>query len=77
MSDTDTPTELDLLTTGQIAEMFTVTAETVRSWITAGDIKAVSLPGGRKQYRIRREDAIEFARARYGSAAPSEQVDLI
>ena len=45
--------ELDLLTTGEAALALHVTDETIRRWITAGRIPAITLPSG--QFRIRRD----------------------
>ncbi len=43
----------DLLTTGEAARELSVTDETIRRWIMAGRMPAITLPSG--QFRIRRE----------------------
>ncbi len=49
---------LELLTVSEVARIFRVDATTVRRWVKAGTLSAVSLPHVRKrtQYRIRSSD---------------------
>lgn len=58
----------DLLTTGEAATMLSVTDETIRRWIAAGRIPAITLPSG--QFRIAREhvDAILAGDSSAGAA---------
>ena len=49
--------------TKEIAEMFSVTPETVRNWLTTGRLKGTQIQG--HQYRVRREDLVEFAKSHY------------
>lgn len=49
-----TPDTTPLMTTGEVALLCNVTAETVREWARDGRIPTVTLPGGLK--RFRRED---------------------
>lgn len=63
----ETPPELALYTTKEIAEMFSVTTETVRAWIANGTLPAIQLPGTRGKWRVRREDAIAFANSKYAT----------
>lgn len=53
-----------LYTTKEVAEIFNVTAETVRNWILTGQLHAKQTPG--HQYRIPRQDVLNFARSHYG-----------
>lgn len=53
-----------LYTTKAIAEIFDVTAETVRTWIVTGKLKGTQVNG--KQYRVTRADLLEFANKHYG-----------
>jgi excisionase family DNA binding protein len=48
--------EHDLLTVSEAAKALRVHANTVRAWITAGHLRAITLPGGRGLHRIRRAD---------------------
>jgi excisionase family DNA binding protein len=51
----------DLLSTRDVAEMYSVTSATVLNWIRAGKLKAYATPGG--HYRISRQDLEDFSRA--------------
>lgn len=53
-----------LYSTKEIAEIFGVTAETVRSWITTGKLKGTQVGG--HQYRVKRDDLVDFAQSHYG-----------
>lgn len=53
-----------LYTTNQVAEMFSVTPETVRDWIKEGKLPGIILGG--RSYRVRRRDLIAFANHKYG-----------
>ena len=55
-----------LYTTTEVAEMFSVTQETVRDWITNGRLKAVRLGSG--HYRVTRTVLMSFANHRFASA---------
>lgn len=59
MSDT----ELKFYTVGEVADMFSVTEQTVRSWITKKELSAVRLPS--KAYRIQHAELIAFAKNKY------------
>jgi excisionase family DNA binding protein len=52
-----------LYTTKAIAEIFDVTAETVRNWIVTGRLTGTQVNG--KQYRVKRADLIAFAKKHY------------
>lgn len=54
-----------LYTTKDVAELFSVTTETVRDWISAGKLPGTQLPTG--QYRVRRADLMVFAKSQYGA----------
>lgn len=54
--------------TSQVAEMFQITRETVRSLIERGELGAIKVGG---QWRIRRLDLIEYANKKY---APGTQL---
>jgi excisionase family DNA binding protein len=75
--DPNQPDENTLFTTAKAAELFGVTTETVRDWITTGKLVAVRLPS--KQYRIRRKDLMTFANSTYeaSSKASDAQAALI
>ena len=60
-------TEREWLTVEEVAETFRVNIETVRRWIRAGDLPALSLGGPRSGYRIKRADLDAFIAARYGA----------
>lgn len=64
--DPDRPDD-KLYSTKQIAELFSVTTETVRDWIKDGKLKGAA-PGNR--YRVRRGDLIAFANHKYGLEVP-------
>ena len=71
--ETFNPDNLDdnkLYSTAQIAELVSVTTETVRDWIKDGKLKGTA-PGGRS-YRVRRADLIAFANHKYGLDVSSE-----
>jgi len=40
-----------LLTAPQVAEMLSVSAETVRSWVKSGRIPHITLPSGKHRFR--------------------------
>ena len=48
------PQASPLLTTGEAARKLYVTDETIRRWIAAGKLAAITLPSG--QFRIRADD---------------------
>lgn len=52
-----------LYTTKQVADMYEVTAETVRNWIDRGQLRAIKVNGF---YRIPHEDVLALARDKYG-----------
>jgi excisionase family DNA binding protein len=61
---TDIAAAIDqLYTTKAIAEIFDVTAETVRNWIITGKLKGTQVNG--KQYRVKRTDLLDFAKRHY------------
>lgn len=66
--DPDKPDD-KLYSTKQIAELFSVTTETVRDWIKDG--KLVGGDGGGGRYRVRRGDLIAFANHKYGLEVPN------
>lgn len=77
---TTTPPAFDpdtekLYTTSQVAEMFSVSKETVRDWIKTGQMPAVRIGTG--HFRVRRSTLVEFAEARFGivSDGPDEPID--
>lgn len=41
----------ELLTPGQVADIFKVTPKTVTRWAQRGKIESVSTPGGHKRFR--------------------------
>ena len=45
-------------TTNEVADIFKVTAETVRRWIDDGDLKAAAFNG---RWRIREQDLVAFS----------------
>jgi excisionase family DNA binding protein len=53
-----------LYSTKEVAELFSVTAETVRTWIATGRLKGTQIGG--HQYRVTRADLIAFAKSHYG-----------
>jgi len=59
--------EREWLTVDEVAETFRVNIETVRRWIRAGDLPALTLGGPRSGYRIKRGDLDAFIAARYGA----------
>jgi len=61
-------TEREWLTVEEVAETFRVNIETVRRWIRAGDLPALTLGGPRSGYRIKRADLDTFIASRYGSS---------
>lgn len=65
MTDTDLAPDdpLQTYTTEQVARMCEVTTETVRAWLTKGELKGVRLNG---YWRVMRKDLQEFLEARYG-----------
>jgi len=69
MNDTAAPEFDELMSTKRVATMFGVTTETVRDWIAKGDLPAQQVatkPGRQGRWYIRRSDAVEFAKARFG-----------
>jgi excisionase family DNA binding protein len=58
------PNKPKLYTTQQIAEIFSVTPETVRDWIVKGKLKGGKAPGN-NQYRVAYADLIAFAKSHY------------
>jgi excisionase family DNA binding protein len=54
------------MTVEEVAELFRVSAETVRRWIRNGQLPVLDLGGPRMGYRIRRADVAAFAEDRYG-----------
>ncbi len=42
----------DLLTTGEVAEMFRVDPATVTRWANAGKLSAIRTPGGHRRFRV-------------------------
>lgn len=63
MSEAVDDPELTFYTIGKVAEIFEVTEQTVRTWIKKGNLVAVKLPNS--NYRIRRQDLVEFAKNKY------------
>lgn len=60
----DDDPELKLYTVAQVAELFEVTAQSVRNWIINGDLKALRL---NNQFRIKRKDLLTFLNERLSS----------
>jgi excisionase family DNA binding protein len=58
-----TTRDVELLTIHEVAETFRCDDETVRRWVKARKLPAVSMPGG--GYRIRREDIEKILRTNY------------
>lgn len=44
----------ELLTTGQVADLLSVTPQTIRRWCESGHLRAIRLPSG--VWRVRRSD---------------------
>jgi excisionase family DNA binding protein len=63
-SDRDDDDLEKLMPTDQVADLFSVTPETVRNWITRGLIKGVKVNG---YWRIPRSEVVRFAKSKYGS----------
>lgn len=62
---TDTPSAPESMwTTQQIADAFQVTTETVRNWITSGQLKALKLGN---EWRVPQSDLATFTRERYAT----------
>lgn len=56
--------EIDpLLTTKEVADLFSVKPETVSDWIKQGKIPGVKING---YWRIKRSDMVAYARKNYG-----------
>lgn len=55
-----------LVTTNYVAELFSVSNETVRDWIKKGHIEGVKING---YWRVKRASVVAFANSRYGGAA--------
>ena len=51
-------------TTKQVADLFQVTTETVRNWIKAGQLEAITINGF---FRVSQEAIDAFAEKRYGA----------
>lgn len=49
------------LTTGEVAQVFEVSATAVKKWIEQGKLRALRTPGG--HYRITRQDFQRFRKA--------------
>lgn len=69
----DDPTLNDLsrdewLDVPQVADLLTVTQETVRRWIRGGQLPVLDLGAPKGGYRIRRKDLDVFLRGRYRRA---------
>lgn len=47
------------LTTSEVAELFKISAESVRNWVRTGKLGAVKLPGGKIRFRREDIEAIE------------------
>jgi len=62
----------DWLTVDEVAEKLKVNEETVRRWIRANKLQVLDLGGQRAGYRIRRQDAEEFLRQRFGTVGKAE-----
>ena len=60
------------LTVEEVAEKLKVNEETVRRWIRANKLQVLDLGGQRAGYRIRRRDAEEFLRQRFGTVGKGE-----
>lgn len=58
MVDVDVP-PVELFTIAQVAEMFTVTPDTVRVWLRAGRFPNARKVGG-KNWRVPRQDIVDF-----------------
>lgn len=54
----------ELVTTKWVADMFSVTTETVRDWITRGHIKGRLING---YWRVEKKSVIDYANRKYGS----------
>jgi excisionase family DNA binding protein len=48
-----------LLTSQEVADRLAVTRPTVNDWTRAGRLSAITLPSGRKRYRLADIEAIE------------------
>jgi excisionase family DNA binding protein len=57
------------LTTGQVAEMFGVTAETVASWADTEKLPSFRTPGGHRRFRPADVDALLSALTSPGTEA--------
>jgi hypothetical protein len=53
-----------LYTTAKVAELFSVTQETVRDWISDGKLPAIRLRSG--HLRVTRRELVAFANHRFG-----------
>jgi len=62
------------LTAGEVAERLGVTRQTVNDWARAGVLKAITLPSGRKRFRVADIEAIEQAEATCNCTNPHCQV---
>src|SRR4028118_2250185 len=59
--------EVQLLTVGQVAKIFNVTAYTVRVWLNQGTLKGVKVGAGTMgHWRITRQEVTRFANDKYG-----------
>lgn len=57
-----------LYKTAEVAELFSVSGETVRDWVKAGKLPGIRLKSG--QIRIRRSDLVDFAKEKYQPGDP-------
>lgn len=51
-----------LYTVAEVADLFSVTGETVRDWIKSGKIKGVKING---YWRVARSEVIRFGNSKY------------
>lgn len=54
-----------LYSTSYVADMFSVTTETVRNWIRTGKLKGVRLVVG-GPWKVKHRDLVAFANSQYG-----------
>lgn len=62
MSDVVPPDE-QFYSTAKVAELFSVTPETVREWIKNGSLEAIRV---NSYWRVRRSSVLAFANSKYG-----------
>lgn len=58
-------TDFIFYTTQSISDIFEVSVETVRDWISRGELKAMRITGG--QFRISKSDLESFIASRYAA----------